>query len=232
MKKVVFCLPTVKRPYQQCLDALEASVPLSQAAGWEDCMVSEVGNPYISGARATMLRKALDAKADVIVFIDHDLSWRPADLLTLIETPGDVVAGTYRFKYPDADEVSYMGTIHSGPDGCPVVREDGAIKARLVPAGFLKITTKAVDQFMQAHPELCYGERYRLSVDLFNHGAHQGVWWGEDYAFCRRWEALGGDIWLVPDLNLTHHGADGKDYPGNFHIYLRQQPGGDLHKEN
>ena len=66
-------------------------------------MVHEVGSPYISAARATMLRKALDAKADVIVFIDHDLSWRPGDLLKLIETTGDVVGGTYRFKQ---DEVS------------------------------------------------------------------------------------------------------------------------------
>jgi len=53
------------------------------------------------------------------------------------------------------------------------------------------------------------------------------VWWGEDYAFCRRWEERGGEAWLVPDLDLTHHSAD-KAYPGNFHTYLRQQPGGDL----
>ena len=62
-KKVVFCVPTVTRPYQQCLDSLEASHPLVEAAGWESCMVNEVGNPYISAARATMLRKALDAFA-------------------------------------------------------------------------------------------------------------------------------------------------------------------------
>ena len=43
------------------------------------------------------------------------------------------------------------------------------------------------------------------SVDLFNHGAHDGAWYGEDYAFSRNWLALGGDIWIVPDLNLTHH---------------------------
>ncbi len=224
MPKVVFCVPTIKRPYQQCLDSLEASYPLIKAAGWDEGMVNEVGNPYISAARATMLRKALDAKADVIVFIDHDLSWRPADLLTLINTEGDVVSGTYRFK---SDEVSYMGTIHSTPAGTPVVRADGAIKARLLPAGFLKVTTAAVDRFMTAYPELCYGEKYRLSVDLFNHGAHKGVWWGEDYAFCRRWEEMGEDAWLVPDLQLDHHSAD-KSYPGNFHMYLRQQPGGDL----
>ena len=224
MAKVVLCVPTVKRPYQQCLDSIRASVPLLDAAGIDHGMVNEVGNPYISAARATMLRKALDAKADVIVFIDHDLSWRPADLLKLIQTDGDVVGGTYRFK---ADEVSYMGTIHSHADGTPVVRADGAIQARLLPAGFLKVTTKAVDKFMTAYPELCYGEKYRLSVDLFNHGAHKGLWWGEDYAFCRRWEECGGQAWLVPDLQLDHHSVN-RSYPGNFHMYLRQQPGGDL----
>jgi hypothetical protein len=146
-------------------------------------------------------------------------------MLKLIETDGDVVAGTYRFK---CDEISYMGTIHSDLDGTPKVRlSDGAIKARMMPAGFLKVTKEAVDTFMTKYPELCYGEKYRMSVDLFNHGAHEGLWWGEDYAFCRRWEAIGGDIWLVPDLQLDHHSVD-KSYPGNFHNYLRQQPGGDL----
>lgn len=222
--KVVLCIPTVRRPYQQCLDSVAASVPVLDDAGIEHGMVNEVGNPYISAARATMLRKALDAKADTVIFIDHDLSWRPADLLKLIQTDGDVVGGTYRFK---ADEVSYMGTIHSHPDGTPVVRADGAIQARLLPAGFFKVTAKAVDKFMTAYPELCYGEKYRMSVDLFNHGAHKGVWWGEDYAFCRRWEECGGQAWLVPDLQLDHHSVD-RSYPGNFHMYLRQQPGGDL----
>ena len=227
-KKVVLCVPTLKRPYQQCLDSIEASIPYLDAAGWDHAMVNEVGNPYISAARATMLRKALDAKADVVVFIDHDLSWRPSDIVKLIETEGDVVAGTYRFK---ADDVSYMGTIHSGPDGTPLVRNDGAIKARLVPAGFLKVTPKAVDTFMSKFPELCYGERYRLSVDLFNHGAKDGLWWGEDYAFCRNWESIGGDIWLVPDLQLDHHSVD-KSYLGNFHEFLLSQPGGSNHKES
>lgn len=223
--KVVFCLPTVKRPYQVCLDALEASLPLIKAAGWEEGLTQEVGNAYISAARAKMLRMALDAKADVIVFIDHDLSWRPEDLLKLLETEGDVVGGTYRFK--GAGEPSYMGTIHTTSDGRPIVREDGAIRAKLLPGGFLKITAAAVDRIMTAHPELCYGEKYNLSIDLFNHGAHKGLWWGEDYAFCRRWEAMGEEAWLVPDLELNHHSED-VTYEGNFHLYLRQQPGGDL----
>lgn len=215
--KVVFCIPTLTRPYQVTLDSLAASLPLIEQAGWDHAMVSEIGNPYIGGARAAMLRKALDAGADVIVFIDHDLSWEPSAMLKLIETKGDVVAGTYRFKTPD--ELRYMGTVDDNADGTPKVRADGCIKAMRVPAGFLKITKEAVSRFMQAYPHLVYGPAYHPSVDLFNHGAHKGAWWGEDYAFSRNWIDAGGEIWLVPNINLNHHTTQDV-FPGNFHEYL------------
>jgi glycosyltransferase involved in cell wall biosynthesis len=217
--KVVLCVPTLTRPYQVCLDSIAASLPVIEAAGWDHQMVSELGNPYISAARSYMLRKALDAGADVIVFIDHDLSWRPADLLKLIETEGDVVAGTYRFKKTDEH---YMGVIQDDADARPIVREDGAIVATRIPAGFLKVTRQAVERFMASYPHLCYGPN---AVDLFNHGAYQGAWWGEDYAFSRNWLAAGGVIWLVPDLSLDHHSPD-ESFPGNFHRFLLRQPGG------
>ena len=221
--KVVFCIPTLTRPYQVTLDSLAASVPVVEAAGWTHAMVSEIGCPYISGARATMLRKALDAGADVIVFIDHDLSWGARDILTLISTEGDVVAGTYRFKTPG--EATYMGVLDDNPDGTPKVRADGAIKATRVPAGFLKITKEAVAKFMAAYPHLTYGPAYAPSVDLFNHGAHKGAWWGEDYAFSRNWIDADCEIWIVPNLDLNHHTAD-EVFAGNFHEFLLSQPGG------
>lgn len=221
-KKVVFCVPIVKRPYPGFISALEATIPLVKAAGWDEALVQEINNPYISGARAKMLRKALDAKADVIVFLDYDLEWKPADLMALIETEGDVVAGTYRCKVP---EEQYMGAVYSGPDDTPIVREDGCIKASVAPAGLLKITKEAVDKFMGAYPELCYGPRYRQSVDLFNHGAHERLWWGEDYAFCRRYREKCGDVWIKPDITVTHWMGD-TPYPGNFHEFLLRQPGG------
>jgi glycosyltransferase involved in cell wall biosynthesis len=221
-KKVVFCVPIVRRPYDQFIASLEASIPLIKAAGWEEELVQEINNPYISGARSTMLRKALDHGADVIVFLDYDLAWPAADLLKLIETKGDVVAGTYRCKI---DDEQYMGTIFSGLDGSPIVRDDGCVKAHVAPAGFLKVTKEAVEAFMSAYPELCYGPKYHLSVDLFNHGAHGGLWWGEDYAFCRRWVDKCGELWILPDLSLTHWMAD-KPHPGNFHQFLLRQDGG------
>ena len=224
-KKVVFCIPTVTKPYQVCLDSLAASIPLIHAAGWEDGMANSIGCPYISHARSTMLRKAQDALADVIVFLDHDMSWDPQDLLKLIETEGDVVAGTYRFK---EDEEKYMGTMLPDVNQLPQVREDGCIQAFCIPAGFLKITRFGVSKFMQAFPELQYIDNATLTVDLFNHGVHKGVWYGEDYAFSRNWNERCGKIWVIPDLNLNHHGKDGTVYKGNYHNFLRRQSGGDL----
>ena len=222
-KKVVLCVPTLTRPHQATIESIKNSVPLLESAGYEHYMVSEIGCPYISAARSTMLRKALDVKADIIVFIDHDVSWKPSDLLKLIETDGDVVAGLYRFKQDG--EVKYMGVLDDDKDGMPKVREDGAIKADRVPAGFLKITRNCVNRFMQAYPHLMYGEASNPSIDIFNHGAHKGAWWGEDYSFSRNWIDAGGDIWVVPDLDINHHSKD-EVFEGNYHEFLLRQPGG------
>lgn len=191
--------------------------------------MAEIGNPYISAARSILLRKALAADADVIVLIDHDMGWEPKALPVLLDTPGDVVAGTYRFK-KDAEE--YMGALFSDQTGRPLLREDGCICADRVPAGFLKITRKAVERFIAAYPHLVYGRGKDRSVDLFNHGAHGGVWYGEDYAFCRNWIAANGEIHIVPDLDIDHYARDKdsryKVYPGNFHRFLLKQPQPDV----
>jgi hypothetical protein len=121
-----------------------------------------------------------------------------------------------------------MGTYWQHGDGRPQVRADGCIKMRTVPAGFLKVTGAAIDKFMSSYPELCYGPKYYQSVDLFNHGAHGGLWWGEDYAFCRRWNEAGGEIWNIPNINLSHWDGE-TEYRGNFHEYLLRQPGGSEH---
>lgn len=225
--RVVIATPTVTEPHPAYVDALGRSAGALTAAGFDHSTVFEVGCPYISHARATMLRKALDTKADAVVFIDHDISWRPQDLVKLIATRGDVVAGTYRFK---KEEEEYMACIVTDADGLPILRPDGNMRADKVPAGFLKVTKEAVDRFMASYPELIYGHRYNPSVDLFNHGAHAGVWYGEDYAFSRRWRDCGGEIALVPDLDLTHH-AGAKAYPGNFHQFMLRQPGGSEFRE-
>lgn len=227
--KVILCVPTRNSPHPECYKSLEKSEPVIKDAGFNYGIVTEIGNPYISGARATMLKKGLRAEGDIFVFIDDDMGFEPEVLLKLIQTEGEVVGGTYRAR--DDSEENYMGRVLQDESGkITSMREDGCIECSCLPAGFLKVTKEAVDKFMKGYPELCYGPGYSQAVDLFNHGAHKGLWWGEDYAFCRRWRDIGGRIWLVPDLNLDHHCWEpkGKVYRGNFHEFMLRQPGGIL----
>lgn len=221
--KIVIGVPTLTKPHDATLKAIEEAIPALDRAGIVHSLVAEIGCPYISCARAILLRKAFEADTDAIVFLDHDVSFRPEDLVKLIEAPGDVVAGTYRFKKVEEE---YMGALVDVEDHRPIVREDGCIKADRVPAGFLKITRTAVETFKRCFPRLVFKDRDGCeSVDLFNHGAHDGLWYGEDYAFCRNWVSIGGEIWLVPDLNIDHHHGD-VAYRGNFHEFMLRQPGG------
>lgn len=222
--KVGICTPTRAggSPVTEYLTSLGESVPILKDAGWEVEAFPEVGCPYISHARATMLRKALTAGCDAVVFIDDDLSWQPDALLRLLEVKEPVVSGTYRFK---KDDVEYMGQHLQWPDGKIAAKmQDGQALVEMfsIPGGFLKITREAVQQFMRAYPELLYGDPIAPSVDLFNHGADDYVWWGEDYAFARRWRAKCGRIWLVPDIEVNHHATDGAVFVGNYDGYLRQ----------
>lgn len=223
--KVVFCVATLWRPVEAMLDALEASVPLLEKAGWKHALVSEIACPYISAARSKLLRKAIDADATDIFFLDDDLSWEPEAPLKLLRTAGDVVAATYRYR---TDSEEYMGTLYTTGGGRPIVRPgDGAIVAEWVPAGFLRVTLTAVRKLMRRFPELIYGLPEKPHFDLFHHGAHNGLWYGEDYAFSRRAHEAGLEVVIVPDVWITHHDKrTGKKHKGNYHEFLLRQPGG------
>lgn len=218
---VVFATPFLTRPTRPFLDSLESSLSAVEEAGWQHAFVQFQGNPYISNARADMTRKALDANADVIMYLDYDLSWNPEDMVKILSTKDLVVAGTYRFKN---DSGEYMGTLLPDLRGQLQVNSDGCIKAESAPAGFLKVHKDAVSIFARKYPELLYGDPMKPYIDLFNHGAIDGTWYGEDYAFCKRWRGTGNDVWICPDLNLNHHSQD-RIYEGNFHKHLIEYGG-------
>lgn len=215
--------PTRRRPSAAWLASVVESAKYLRAAGHDLVVRIEAGCPYIDAARQKLLTGHLNDRCDAVVFVDDDLSWQPDALVRLIEADEIVAAGDYRFK---RTEEEYMSLLARDPDGLPVVRADGCVKAERVPGGFLMVRREAVDCFARAYPELTYAGGH---VALFQHGVIDGVWHGEDYAFCRRWTERCGDIWVVPDLDITHHNwpeDGGEAFAGNLHEFLMRQPGG------
>lgn len=163
----------------------------------------------ITQARNEMCAEFWRSDATDMVFIDSDIGWRPGDLVRLLLHPVPVVAGVYQRKSAKLDFTVAFA------DGGRVTRDPDTrlIAADRVGAGFLRIRRDAMAQMIDAYTDLAY--RYRPSgggedrdaCALFDTALTNGRYVGEDFAFCDRWRALGGTVWVDPEIALQHIGS-------------------------
>lgn len=210
------------------LFSLMSTMAELESCGIEYQVHSYEGSCYTQFARNMLVKRFRESGLDHLFFVDDDLSWEPAAFLKVFNTRGHIVAGAYRKKSEGED---YPVVVHCDREGIAKTRRDGAILASHVPTGFLKISRPAIELLISTHPHLAYSdldEKGNLQsgfYDLFPQGVEDGRWWGEDFAFCRLWTRIGGEIALIPNITLTHWDGQ-KQYTGNYHHFLCQQPGG------
>lgn len=238
--KIFFALHLYRVPdCKPFLSSLNATGRLLKSKGYEPYKGMAFGDPYIQKARNDLVKQFLDSDCDVFFFVADDLKFDPEDALRVIETPGEVVAGAYSMKCKPAQ----FAAIHKKDEhGKPIVREDGCVAALGVQTGFLRIHRSVFEKIIEGYPELAFwgmnkeGERINVSHDFFPQGVVRNRWLGEDYAFCNLWTELGGEIWVVPDIDFVHYDTEPTNkepipYPGNFHDYLQKLPGGSKERE-
>lgn len=98
-----------------------------------------------------------------------------------------------------------------------VAVENGLIKLHDAGTGFMMIKREAILKMIENHPELKYNNDVQMGgVDLKDNfyaifdtmiDPKDKRYLSEDYTFCRRWQAMGGDIWLDPSISLNHYGS-------------------------
>lgn len=222
--KVLFATPTYKGlSYGAFLDSLESTVKLCEQRGIETQFTLVTGCCYVQEARNKMIKQFLDSDADQLFFLDDDISWPAEKAIEFIESSDAIIAGIYPLK---CDPLQFPVVIHTDANHLPIVRMDGCIAGHSLPTGFMRIKREVIEKLIAAYPAQKYevyeeGEKTGEFHDLFPQGVHNGRWVGEDYAFCRLWRDIGGEMWVKPDIDFTHAG-----FAGNYHNYLLQQPGG------
>jgi|TARA_R110000868_G_scaffold378269_2_gene643710 hypothetical protein len=94
--------------------------------------------------------------------------------------------------------------------------ENGVIKLHDGATGFMMIKREAIDKMIAAYPELKYNNDLNTPPDLqdFFYAFFDTMidpvdrrYLSEDYTFSRRWQGIGGDIWLDPTISLNHFGS-------------------------
>lgn len=182
-------------------------------------------NCYIAHERNFHVKRFLEGDATHLLFVDADVSWAEPDAIwRLLQCGYDVVGGVYPHK-SEVGDFPVRIIPHPQTGMTQVDRRTGAILCEGIPTGFMLIRRGVLEQMIAAHPEKRYLGRGLPDVpefyNLFECEQVGDHWWGEDYAFCRRWRALGGQIWALPDITFTHMGS--KAYSGNLHLWLLQQ---------
>ena len=195
------------KPCAQTVDSLLAEQLLGYGQGVHLLPMWEIGCSLVGVARNKIVKRFLDeALADVLVFVDSDISWKGGDLARLAQRPEDVIGGTYRTKQ---DDVRFLMLGQPAPHG-DVLRVEG------IPGGFMKLSRHALET-VDAEPYVD-----DQGVDMKNWFPTEiigGRYYGEDYGFCRRWTDSGGEVFLDPSIALKHH--DGRrTYEGDLKAFL------------
>jgi hypothetical protein len=187
-----------------------------------------VGSPYVVIARNALVKRFLESKYDLLVFVDCDLSFGQNAIQKLVESDKSICVGVYPFK---EDARFYSAK--------PVVNEDKKIHTQTInndlyvelmygATGLMCIKRLVIESMVTAYNELKYVNRYGEQYSLFDTGHFDkkgepsvdgNEWVGEDYLFCRRWRALKGEIWCYPNIDFEHIG-NGHTARGNYLKYI------------
>lgn len=164
-----------------------------------------------------------------LLFIDADVGFTADAVLRLLAHDKPLVGGLYRRKTMDRIEWVWNQFPAGQERVCP---DTGAITCAAIGTGFMMIRRDVVEKMVQASivkptlwERLCGHKQPRSPLRYLVGEGDPGAWrdqtfslfdcWidetgnylSEDYAFCRRWRDLGGDVWADPGILLTHNGT-------------------------
>jgi hypothetical protein len=199
------------------------------------------GDALITRARANLMTLFLDDPTTThFLFVDADIGFEPEQVFRLIESGADMVAGVYPIKRINWDKarrvienkrpkvpsaaLDYVLEIND-PDHVAVV--NGFTRVRYAGTGFLMIRRQVFEKMCAAYASLQFFREHSLDAlagspnrfALFECmiDPNSGTYLSEDFAFCKRWTDMGGEIWADLQSRLDHVG------PSVFHGDISSQ---------
>lgn len=186
-----------------------------------------------------------DTSCTHLMFIDADIEFDPDSVIRMLAMDKDIIAGAYPKKTINWNNI--YNAANSGitdlasygadyainlkiQEGNKVKTSMGAIEVLDASTGFFLVKREVIEKLVEAHPELHY--KNDSSIDPKFNPYCYALWdtmidpsdrryLSEDYTFCRRWQNLGGEIWVDPNTRLNHVGS--YTFEGNLNNILKQR---------
>ncbi len=185
----------------------------------------------VTRARNLIVSQFLDdPTATHLLFIDADIGFTPDQVFTLLDFDHDVAGAVYPMKKLDWDIIAAQARAGApnlkssalnyvvdfyDPDN---IRLSGSfVRVRHIGTGFLLIKRQVIERMIGHYPQLKFnGTDLGANRELNSANTYAlfecmidpdgGAYLSEDYAFCRRWTDMGGEVWANVTSRLVHVG--------------------------
>ena len=199
--------PSISRPAIEYMMSLMNTQRDLMNAGAAVEWALERWNADIGMARAHILSEFMQTKHTHLLLIDDDMSWDSPAVHRLFWANKDIVAiagpkKSYPLRFA-ASKVDERG--HPVP--LQLDNESGCCEVDHVGAAFMLLKREAVQKMIDAYPELQYtGVDGKPSWAFYLQQVKNDRYMPEDFSFCERWRAIGGKLYICPDVPLGHVG--------------------------
>ncbi|AGE51539.1 hypothetical protein PBCVCvsA1_449R [Paramecium bursaria Chlorella virus CvsA1] len=188
-----------------------------------------VGNEsLIERARNILVKRFLQSSGFThFMFIDADIGFNPESVIRLLEFDKDVTSAVYPKKAINWDHVKQKIAAGSQEDirqmgldfninlTTPQPPINGFVKVLDVATGFLMMKRGVLERMYKHYEKELYAVNDIQGQDVKDYIAIFACmidpdtkrFLSEDYAFCRRYQQMGGDIWADISTPLSHTGT-------------------------
>jgi hypothetical protein len=164
----------------------------------------------VQRARNIIANRFLKSDCTHLMFVDADISFEPADLISMILANKPIIGGAYPLKKIEPSEDPRRRLVFRLLNETKEVKVNEVIQCKYLGTGFMLIKRKALEELKPFVPNYKMnsggdddGQRYWA---FFHCDVVNDEYLSEDYWFCHKLMENGFEIWLAPWVKLTHMG--------------------------
>lgn len=161
-------------------------------------------------ARTMLFGSFLRSRHTHLLLIDDDMGWKPDDVLRMLHQKKDFIAVAGPRKVNPPSFAVSCENDDGTPGGVDIDPTTGLLTGPLnVGMAFTLLSRACVERMAQSYADLeIVTADGRTNYGVFLPMIQNRKYYGEDFAFCKRWRAIGGQIFIDSSVNLDHVGMN------------------------
>jgi hypothetical protein len=210
-----------------------------------DLRLNKIGAYWIFLGRESLITRGrnniayhfLKSDCSHLMFIDGDISFPEGSIRKLLDANKDIIGVPYPKKIIDWDRINFVSQ-NNRNNSIPLQNfaasyvvnyldtnntnnHSDIVEVSHIGTGFMLVKREVFEKLLP-HMEktrdanfgihdVWYTEFFKTEIDK-----QTGTFMSEDWSFCNAWSRLGGKIYAMPSINLSHTGT--YVYTGNFNL--------------